>query len=170
MASVSGLGPGQRPRARELATQAALLCLHHSSQIHYVHPSNPVGDRWEGINKQLNARRGQFPRHNDCSSFATWCLWNALFLGFQLGDIVNGEGWTAGFTGTMRLHGKRVKHVANVLRGDCVHYGPGSGDHVTIVVGKQKGVPMVVSHGSDACPCFVRFDYRSDIAEIRRYI
>lgn len=170
MPSVSGLGRGQRARARELATQAALLCFHHASQISYVHPSNPVGDRWEGINKQLNARRGQFPRHSDCSSFSTWCLWNALFLGFGLDDSVNGEDWTAGFTGTMRDHGQLVRHSENLRRGDCVHYGPGTGEHVTIVVGRQDGVPMVVSHGSDACPCFIRFDYRSDVAEFRRYI
>jgi hypothetical protein len=172
MPSVSGLNSAQRGRARELATQAALLAFHHKSQIHYVHqpPKPVVGDRWEGIHKRLNARRGQFPTHSDCSSFVTWCLWNALFLGFNLGDIVNGEGWTGGFTGTMRDHGKRVHHQANLLRGDCVHYGPGQGLHVTIVVGKQNGVPMVISHGSDDCPCFTRFNYRSDVAEFRRYI
>jgi hypothetical protein len=31
-------------------------------------------------------------------------------------------------------------------------------------------VPMVVSHGSEECPCFVRYDYRPDVAEFRRYI
>jgi hypothetical protein len=170
MPSASGLGPGHRLRARERATQAALLHLAHASQIHYVHPKNPVGDRWEGIHKHLNARRGEFAKHADCSSFATWCLWNALFLGFNLGDVVNGAGWTGGYTGTMRSHGLRVQHEANLLRGDCVHYGPSPGEHVAIVVGKQGGVPMVVSHGSEECPCFVRYDYRPDVAEFRRYI
>jgi hypothetical protein len=169
MPAASGLGPGQRLRARERATQAAILAYHHKSQIKYVHPDHPVGDRWEGIHKHLNARHGHFPKHSDCSSFATWCLWNALFLGFNLGDNVNGEGWTGGYTGTMRDHGMAVQHAANLLRGDCVHYGPGPGDHVTIVVGKVGGVPMVVSHGSDDCPCYVRYDYRP-VWGFRRYI
>jgi hypothetical protein len=147
-----------------------MLVYNHRSQIRYVHPTHPDGmDRWEGIHKNRNARRGEFGKHSDCSSFATWCLWNALFLGFNLGDVVNGEGWTMGWTGTMRTHGLPVQHEANLLRGDCVHYGPGQGDHVTIVVGRVGGVPMVVSHGSDSCPCYVRFDYRS-VWGFRRYI
>jgi len=171
MPSASGLGPGGRLRARERATQAALLAYSHASQITYVHPMHPDGmDRWEGIHKHLNARLGKFPKHSDCSSFATWCLWNALFLGFNLGDIVNGDGWNGGYTGTMRSHGLLVQHASNLLRGDCVHYGPGDGDHVAIVVGRQNGVPMVVSHGSEQCPCFVRYDYRSDVSQFRRYI
>jgi len=170
MPSASGLGPGNRLRARERSTQAAILALHHSSQIHYTDPSVPDPKRWEGIDKRLNARRGQFPRNGDCSSFVTWCLWNALFLGFNLGDVVNGAGWTGGFTGTLLSHGVRVEHEANVLRGDLVHYGPGTGLHVTIVVGKVGGVPMVVSHGSEACPCYTRYDYRSDVTQFRRYI
>jgi hypothetical protein len=38
------------------------------------------------------------------------------------------------------------------------------------VVGRQDGVPMVVSHGSEEGPFYVRYDYRSDILEFRRYI
>jgi hypothetical protein len=52
-----------------------------------------------------------------------------------------------------------------------VLYGSGtSPSHVTIVVGRQQGVPMVVSHGSEPGPFFVRYDYRSDVMQIRRYI
>jgi cell wall-associated NlpC family hydrolase len=171
MPSASGLSPGNRLRARERATQAATLALHHSAQIHYTDPDPPPDPlRWEGIDKRRNARLGQFPKNGDCSSFVTWCLWNALFLGFNLGDIVNGAGWTGGYTGTLRSHGLPVQHEANLLRGDLVHYGPGTGSHVTIVVGRQGGVPMVVSHGSEDCPCYTKYDYRSDVAQFRRYI
>jgi cell wall-associated NlpC family hydrolase len=123
--------------------------------------------------KRLNSRNGQYPKVADCSSFVTWCLWNALYLKFGLSDNVNGEGWTAGYTGTLRNHGLRVQHVANLLRGDLVHYGPGTGSHVAIVVSKPgTGVPMVVTwgdiHGGN--PSIDEYNYRSDIAEFRRYI
>jgi hypothetical protein len=29
---------------------------------------------------------------------------------------------------------------------------------------------MVVSHGSEAAPFFVKYDYRSDVMQFRRYI
>jgi hypothetical protein len=166
MPSASGLGPGQRLRARERASQAAELGIHHAAQIHYTQGAA----RWQGISKRRNARRGQFPTQADCSSFVSWCLWNALYLGFGIGDVVNGTGWTGGYTGTMRSHGVRVQHAANLLRGDCVHYGPGTGLHVTMVVGKRAGVPMVVSHGSEGGPYYVQYDYRDDIEEFCRYI
>jgi len=167
MPAASGLASGPRLRARERTAQAAMLGFHHAAEIHYTQQAAP---RWEGITKRLNARRGQFPKNADCSSFVTWCLFNGLELGFGIGDVVNGTGWKGGYTGTMRSHGRRVQHAANLLRGDCVHYGPGTGAHVTIVVGKVAGVPMVVSHGSEGGPYYVRYDYRDDVAQFRRYI
>ena len=169
MPSASGLNQAQRIRARERATQAAVLALHHKP-LKYSQEARP---RWEGIAKRLNSRNGEYPKVADCSSFVTWCLWNALFLKFGLSDIVNGEGWTAGYTGTLRNHGLPVQHVANLLLGDLVHYGPGTGSHVAIVVSKPgTGVPMVVSwgdvHGND--PYYETYNYRSDIDEFRRYI
>jgi len=169
MPSVSGLNQAQRLRARERATQAAMLALHHRP-LKYSQVAEP---RWEGIAKRLNSRNGQYPKVADCSSFVTWCLWNALHLKFGLGDIVNGEGWTGGYTGTLRSHGQRVQHVSNLLRGDLVHYGPGTGSHVTIVVSKPgTGVPMVASWGNPdgGNPVLDTYNYRSDIAEFRRYI
>jgi cell wall-associated NlpC family hydrolase len=94
-----------------------------------------------------------------------------LFLGFGLGDLVNAVGWTGGFTGTMLANGKPVRHLANVRRGDCVLYGSGPpGKHVAIVVGKQRGEPVVVSHGSEPGPFHLAYNYRNDVMEIRRYI
>ena len=171
MPSISGLSRDQRIRARDRAVQAALLGLNNTAAVHYVTPGTPESAlRWDGIKNRRDARLGQFPKKSDCSSFTTWCLWNGLHLAFGLGDLVNGAGWTAGFTGTMITHGKRVRHLANVRRGDCVLYGGSSPSHVTIVVGRREGVPMVVSHGSEAGPFFVRYDYRNDVMQIRRYI
>lgn len=165
--SVSGLGRPQRHVAREIITQAALLGLHHAPALHYTQGS----DRWEGIAKHRVAAKGDYPRHADCSAFATWCLWNALQLRFHLGDIVNGTHWTGGYTGTMAKGGREVLHLKNVLRGDCVLYGPApTYEHVAIIVGHQNGVPMVVSNGSESGPFLVRYDYRPDHAQIRRYI
>ena len=41
------------------------------------------------------------------------------------GSLRHGEGWTGGYTGTLRDRGLPVQHEANLLRGDLVHYGPG---------------------------------------------
>ena len=174
MPSVSGLSRQQRSRARERAVQAALLGLHNKDEVRYTDPdvASEAALRRDGIKNSRRARLGHFPRHSDCSSFATWCLWNALFLPFGLDDVVNGASWTGGFTGTMLSHGKRVRHAKNARRGDCVLYGDEgtSGSHVTIIVGHKEGVPMVVSHGSDDGPFFLKFDYRDDVMQIRRYI
>jgi hypothetical protein len=39
-----------------------------------------------------------------------------------------------------------------------------------MVVGHRKGVPIVVSHGSEAGPFLLPYNYRSDDGQIRRYI
>jgi len=167
MPAVSGLDRDQRAEARKAVVQAALLGLNNISEVHYTQDSR----RWDGIGNKRLAAKGKFPHHSDCSSYATWCLWNGLNQGFELEDGVNGLDWTAGYTGTMLQNGKPVKKVENVRQGDCVIYGSASpGTHVAIVVGRQDGVPMVVSHGSEEGPFFVRYDYRPDILEIRRYI
>lgn len=167
MASVSGLGRDDRIHARDRVEQAARLALRHKGDLHYTQ-----GDaRWSGINRRLNASKGQYPRAADCSSFATWCLWNGLYLGFEVRDVVNGYAWKAGNTGSMLNHGKRVTVVGNVLRGDCVLYGAGGGGrHTAIVVEKRGSRPYVISHGSDAGPFLLPYDYRPDVMQIRRYI
>jgi cell wall-associated NlpC family hydrolase len=167
MPAVSGLDVEQRAAARQAAVRAALMGLDNISQVHYTQDSR----RWDGISNKRVAAKGKVPHHSDCSSFATWCLWNGLNLGFEVGDVVNGLDWTAGYTGTMLQNGKEVRRVEKVRQGDCVIYGSESpGTHVAIVVGRQDGVPMVVSHGSEEGPFFVRYNYRSDVLQFRRYI
>jgi hypothetical protein len=168
MSSVSGLSRDQRIRCRDRVVQAAKLGLAHKAQVHY---SQNLFKRWSGIRYHRNAALGQFPRNSDCSSFATWCLWNGLLLQFGLGDIVNGQGWNAGYTGSMLQHGRVVQDNSNVLRGDCVFYGSAwPGEHVTIVVSHLNGVPMVISHGEETGPWYIPYNYGSHIYQIRRYI
>jgi hypothetical protein len=153
--------PGKR-RCRDRVVQAAKLGLAHKGDVHYTQGS----ERWDGITKKRNAALGQFPRHADCSSFVTWCLWNGLFLAFGLPDNVNGTNWKSGFTGTLRTHGWKLDPDEGPIRGDCVLYDP---PHVAIVVSRQNGVPMVISNGGEGGPYFLRFNYRHPV-QIRRYI
>lgn len=167
MSSVSGLNKAQRIRCRDRVVGAAWLAYNHKPRVHYTQG----GMRWQGIRGHHNARKGQYPTHADCSALATWCLWNGLYLGFGKGDSVNAANWRAGYTGTMLKNGKPVKDLGNVLRGDCVIYGKSSpGVHVAIVVAVKGGRPMVISHGSEAGPFYVPYNYRADIMAIRRYI
>ena len=166
MPSVSGLSRDQRIRCRDRAVQAAKLALAHKAQVHYT---EDLDLRWDGIRNHRNAALGQFPVNSDCSSFATWCLWNGLRLRFGLGDIVNGLGWNAGYTGTMLQHGRVVQHASDVLRGDCVFYGTPV-FHVTIVVHLSNGVPMVISQGEETGPWYIPYNYGDPINQIRRYI
>lgn len=162
MSSVSGLSRAHRITARDLTCRAAILGIKNSAAIHYTQGPR----RWDGISKNLKAHKGQFPIYADCSAFATWCLWNGLNH-FGVRDTVNGEHWSGGYTGTMLDHGKRVVHSTNWLRGDLFIYGNGApGEHVALYLGGG----MVASHGSEAGPFKLRWNYRSDLMEVRRYI
>jgi hypothetical protein len=167
MSSVSGLSAKHRAEARSRARSAAWLTYKHKEVVHYTQGPR----RWEGIDKDFNARMGEFPKYADCSAFATWCIWNGLLIPFGVRDTVNAAAWKAGYTGTMLEHGKRVVHVTNALVADCVIYGPpgSDGEHTAIIV-KPGRVPLVISHGSESGPYFLPYNYRSDIMVIRRYI
>ena len=165
MASVSGLDKQQRIHCRDRVVQAAELAWNNAATVHYTQG----GKRWNGIRNNRDARLGLFPHYADCSSFVTWCLWNGLFLKYELPDIVNGHDWTAGFTGTLITHGRKILHADRVLRGDLVFYSPPPARHVAIVVGRKNGHPMVISHGSEGAPYYLKYDYRN-VSQIRRYI
>ena len=169
MASVSGLSEAQRDRARDRVCQALKLALANRDRVHYTMGAR----RWEGIDKGLDAHQGQFPVHSDCSSFATWALWNGLYLKYGKPDRVNGHNWRAGYTGTMMQHGwrlPRIDRVEDVRRGDCVFYAGTDVNHVAVVLNrKADGTLMVVSHGSEGGPYYVRYNYRRP-TQIRRYI
>jgi hypothetical protein len=170
---VSGLSYKHVLDARQRAANAAWLGYKHRDAIHYTQSAA----RWNGINHKLVAARGQFPDYADCSAFATWCLWNGLYIPYGVRDTVNGSGWCAGYTGTMLQHGRVKTRLKDVRKGDCVIYGRKgtTGAHTAIVVGwnkrpSQGGHPMVISHGSEGGPYYLAYNYRSDIMSIRRYI
>jgi hypothetical protein len=168
--TLSNLNPGQKKTARGIARHAALLGLRHAPELHYTQSSA----RWQGINERKLSEKGQYPTEADCSAFATWCLWNALAVKFHQGDIVNGEKWRAGYTGTMLDHGMPVRRLSDVRWADCVIYGvPGTtGEHTAIITHVEPGGRNlhVVSNGSEAGPFWLPYNYRSDIMCIRRYI
>lgn len=159
--SVSGLSRKHCKTARHRVVEAAELALRHRVSVHYTQDAR----RWDGINKHLHSHRGQYPHYADCSSFATWCLWNALRVTYGVRDVVNHASWRAGYTGTMLSGGKRVRGRRRV--GDLVIYGRGHpGSHVAIYVGGG----MVISHGSEGGPYKLPVNYRRDILQTRRYI
>ena len=156
----------QRNKARDRASQAALLAYRNRPRVHYTQGEA----RWSGIKGRRSSLEGEYPFYADCSAFTTWCLWNALFLTYRQPDVVNGLGWDYGFTGTQIRHGRRVDARA-MLRGDLVFYAkPGhTPTHVAIMVGRRDGRAHVVSHGNEAGPLFLPFNYRR-VVECRRYI
>jgi hypothetical protein len=156
-----GLNARERLRARDLAVEAASLAARRSALIEYTMGAK----RWDPIARNRKAWRGEVGRFEDCSSFATWCLWHGLDH-FRKPDIVNGQDFKAGWTGSMLEHGERVSR-AEILRADLVFYGNDAGviNHVAIYIGGG----MVISHGSEPGPRKLRMDYRT-IVQIRRYI
>jgi cell wall-associated NlpC family hydrolase len=163
MASVSGLSAQHRAKARSLTMQALNLAYRHAPQVHYTQDLNK---RWGWKSQDLKAFRGQYPRYVDCSSFATWAIWNGLDH-YGVRDTVNNLAWRAGYTGTMLKHGKLVKSSRNWKRGDCFIYGSGwPGKHVAVYIGGG----LCISHGSEGGPYKVKWNYRPDLMEVRRYI
>jgi hypothetical protein len=165
--AVSGLNDVDRAKARAMVLQAAYLGLSRAPSLHYTQGSR----RWEGIDEDMRAWRGECPNYADCSAFATWCLWQGLWH-FGVRDVVNGQNWTAGYTGTMLAHGKVVKFEQDYLVGDCALYGvPGTtGEHTAVFVGFKGSMPYVISHGSEAGPFLLPMHYRTDVICVRRYI
>jgi cell wall-associated NlpC family hydrolase len=164
--SVSGLSREHVKKAVNGTLQAAIVSLHHASESHYAHPDNPSESelRWQGIDRRRVASRGQFPVWTDCSSFLGWCYWNGLYLRGHHSDIINGERWLGGYTGTMLEHGRGVSEP---IPGDAIIYGNGgTGEHAALYTGGG----LVVSHGGDPGPLLLPWRYRPDVMSIRRYI
>jgi hypothetical protein len=100
-------------------------------------------------------------RSGDCSAgYTRWVLW-----GLQQSlrrvprDVVNGTYWRAGYTGSISTTCKRVR---TPQVGDAVLYGRSPYSHVVGII--DVAGKLAVSHGSNAGPNLVRWDYRGDIA------
>jgi cell wall-associated NlpC family hydrolase len=152
---------------RERVVRAAMLGVKHRDQIHY----SQDGRRWEGIAHGLRAHQGRFPRWADCSSFVTWCLWDALGGSGAGPDIVNGAAWKGGYTGTQIGRGREVP-IGAAREGDLAFYGTSRShiNHVTIVVAPGR----VVSHGQESGPSLVPINYDrgryGGLKFVRRYL
>lgn len=126
---------------RATIVQHALWGVQHEPQIHYT--MGAQRDDW----LQAGKRPPVLPLSTDCSGFVTLCYWWA---GAQ---DPNGLGYRyLGYTGTLLAYCRHIlPKQARV--GDLIVYGPGTGHHVTIIVGAaQDGSLEVVSHGSEAGP------------------
>lgn len=160
-----GLSNSERAAAQRIVARGCALELREPASVHYTQG----GLRWTAINQGLRVVKGQRLTEGDCSSTATWLLWNALthVRGLRFPDVVNGERWRAGYTGTIAQHGKRVRFDRNIRLGDLILYGPGpTFEHVTVALGNG----LCFSHGGEAGPFKLHIDYRPDRAQVRRFI
>ena len=97
--------------------------------------------RWSGITQERRSILDETPPYSDCSAFATWCYWDASRW-LDMPDIVNGQDWEAGYTGTMVQHGTAIP-LADGQLGDLVFYGAVSLPyHVAIFAGNGEVVSM----------------------------
>lgn len=133
--------------ARRLILKAAKWMVAHKDEVTYT---ESLSLRWSAIDERRRIARGQYLQYGDCSSTVTWMLWNAFtHRNPDFPDVVNGEEWRAGFTGTIAAHGTLVPSLSQVRVGDLILYGsPPSYEHVTIAVGRG----LCFSHGSMAGP------------------
>lgn len=157
--SALGLSVSDAIVARGLAISAFNLLYHHAPAVHYTQGAR----RWDGINRNLKAFQGQYPNYADCSAAFTWAWWNGL-AHIGVGDILNGLDFSAGYTGTLLLHGTPVE---TPVRGCAVIYGTRwPGEHVAMYDDNGR----VYSHGSEAGPFYLDMHYRTDILSIRQYV
>lgn len=151
--------------ARHIIVAAAHALLAEPMSVHYTMGPG----RWDGIAHKKTIHGGNLlPFYGDCSATATWMLWLALNHTYGVHDVVNGEAWKAGFTGTMAKHGTCVSAFNGGRIGDCIFYG-GTRDipeHVAVKVAPGH----VFSHGSEGGPYYLPVNYRSDVHPVaRRY-
>lgn len=146
-----------RQLARQILRDGVGMLMRAPSKIHYT---KDYAKRWSAIHDELRIAKGQCLTYGDCSSTTTWLLWNALTHVHHHADVVNGERWLAGYTGTQFAHGRLVHHDANLRLGDLVFYGGSSSvpEHVAMSIGGGK----VFSHGGEAGPWILPLDYRPD--------
>jgi hypothetical protein len=162
-ASYSGLSAEHRSQAKHIVTVYAHELLTRINDVHYT---QDAVERWSGINDRKN-QSDLFPFSGDCSSTATFMLWRALeHVHPGIADIINGEEFRGGYTGTIADHGKVVHHDANLQVGDLLLYGPApTFEHVTVSMGGR----ICFSHGGEAGPFLLDIDYRPDRAVTKRF-
>lgn len=101
-------------------------------------------ERWH----MVESKAGTVPQWADCSSFVTAC---AKWAGCS---DPNGQGFRDGYTGTLLEHCNHIT-AKQAQPGDLIVYGPGTGHHVTMIVGAGSDL-MLVSHGHQGTPELIR--------------
>lgn len=164
-----GLDAAAREGSRLAALRSANVALRHGRAMQYTEGQL----RWSGIDQRKRSWNGDSPSYADCSSFYTWCIWDATrWIHHKRGleDTVNGLNWTAGYTGTMVQHGEVVSG-SELLVADAVLYGwdesIGAPMHVAFYVGGGR----VISHGNSEGPLLLPYNgVGLAINQFRRYI
>jgi peptidoglycan hydrolase-like protein with peptidoglycan-binding domain len=113
-------------------------------------------DRMEGVHKP-----GVTPCVCDCSAFVTYCYsWAGA-------PDPNGQNYDGqGYTGTLLSHGAPIA-LHDVVPGDVIVYGPGTGDHTAVIV-EAGADPLTVSMGEQGDPSYVRVS--QDGRQPQRYL
>lgn len=159
------------------ARRNAIEGVHQRTSIHYTQQP----PRWSGFNPHLLIGARHQPDFADCSAYVTWCIGSArkLVRGKLGQDVLNGQEWKAGYTGTLINHGNR--HSAGVkywypgrtlVFYDNRHDPSRIAERRPIVVSHVAmyvGHGMVVSFGSDVGPLHLVWDYRDDFNQARAY-
>eukprot|EP00823_Brevimastigomonas_motovehiculus_P003370 TRINITY_DN2046_c0_g1_i1.p1 TRINITY_DN2046_c0_g1~~TRINITY_DN2046_c0_g1_i1.p1 ORF type:complete len:196 (-),score=22.78 TRINITY_DN2046_c0_g1_i1:287-874(-) len=140
--------------AKEMIREAADAVYNQRAHETYTQDATK---RWIGIHDKVCPPAA--PSHSDCSSAATWIWWTAIGQG---ADILNGESWKAGYTGTLKTHGSKID-CSKCELGDIALYTKPA--HAAVCIGNQH----VVSHGHDPAE-IVSIHYRSDLEQCRRYM
>ena len=156
--------------------RVAMACYRKNALIHY---SQGMQLRWSGINRGIHLP--QVPSYADCSSLTTWFFWTSRISvrGRAGRDVVNNQGWKAGYTGTQINNGREHKYGNRFWKvgRTLVFYGrPHDATHVGIYVGVNRdknsahyGKKMVVSHGQESGPHYLPWNYRDDYIMSRVY-
>jgi len=151
-----GSGPCNVAPTRQGIVAAAMWAVNSKQFIKYSQSPS----RWSGITSRV-CPYSKVPPITDCSAFVTWLFWSAFGNG---NDFLNGQRWTAGYTGTMGSHGTPVS-LANARPGDVVLYGSSPYNHATLYVGNNQ----VVSFGADGPAKLLPINYRGDY-HVRSYL
>lgn len=107
----------------------------------------------EGSNRSeaIGVYPPRFPMFMDCSMFVTWCY----YMSGALHDPTNEAGFAThtGYTGTELGVGQEIPE-SQVLPGDTVVYGNGTGVHTALIVGTGSD-PKTISMGEQGDPSYV---------------
>lgn len=125
-----------RQRDKLVALMDELIA--NAAEIHYAQ-IRPM--------RTIRLRAPAYPMTMDCSEAVTClCKWAGL-------QDPNGRGYNgSGYTGTMLEHLPHYHRAGNALPGALVVFGPGTGEHVAMVLEHDATNPLLFSHGGENGP------------------